>query len=70
MNKLDPGHLYSEPLKTRHVGQAVVILGPDAVAIAMTPEAARASARLLLEAADEAERSEGPVAPVLPIEQG
>jgi hypothetical protein len=70
MNKQDLGHLYSEPLNTTHVGRAVVILGPDAVAISMTPEAARHSARLLLAAADEAERSDGPAAPLLPIEQG
>lgn len=70
MNKQDPGHLYNEPLKTTHVGKAVVILGPDAVAISMTPEAARDSARLLIEAAEQAERSNGPDAPLMPIEQG
>lgn len=70
MNKQDPGHLYDEPLQAMHVGKAVVILGPDAVAISMTPAAARHSARLLVAAAEQAEQSEGPEAPVLPIEQG
>jgi hypothetical protein len=70
MNKLDPGHLYDEPMQVVSEGGAVVILGPNAVAIAMTPEAARQSAALLLVAATTAEASAGSTAPALPIDQG
>ncbi|HEY8615046.1 hypothetical protein [Phenylobacterium sp.] len=69
MSKLDPGHLYDEPMHVVTEGAAVVVIGPDAVAVALTPAAARSSAEVLLAAAAEAERSGGPAAPVLPIDQ-
>ena len=69
MSKLDPGHLYDTPMVVLTEGSAVVITGPDAVAIAMTPAAARSSAERLVAAAEAAERSSGSSAPVLPIEQ-
>jgi len=53
MNKQDPGHLYEEPLHVSTCGDAVVILGPNAVAISMTPEAAERSARALQVAAKQ-----------------
>jgi hypothetical protein len=69
MSKLDPAHLFDVPLHVVVVEGAVVVTGPDAVAISMTPNAAEASARLLREAAEEARRSPGPDAPTLPIDQ-
>lgn len=69
MNKLEDGHLYNVPLVVVVEGSAVVLLGPDAVAIAMTPEAALTSSELLREAALKAQRADGPAAPVLPIDQ-
>jgi hypothetical protein len=69
MNKQDPGHLYSEPFRVVVEGAAVVILGPNAVAVALTPEAALQSARNLEAAARQAIQDHGPRAPVLPIVQ-
>jgi hypothetical protein len=53
MSKLDPGHLYDEPLSVTTCGDAVVILGPDAVAVSITADAAERSARALATAAEE-----------------
>ncbi|HVI31012.1 hypothetical protein [Phenylobacterium sp.] len=69
MSKLDPDHLYDEGLQVTTEGAAVVILGPDSVAIALTPAAARRSSARLLDAAATAERAGGPPAPTLPIQQ-
>jgi|GEM_PF-6890402 len=53
MSKLDPSHLYDEPLDVRTLGDAVVILGPDAVAISITADSAEKSAEALQRAAEE-----------------
>jgi hypothetical protein len=53
MSKQDPGHLYDEPLDVRTCGDAVVVLGPDAVAISITADAAERSARALQIAAKQ-----------------
>jgi len=47
---------YSEPLRLVVAEGAVVILGPDGLAAALTPEAAEESARRLLAAAAQARR--------------
>lgn len=52
-NKQDPGHLYQEPLEVSACGDAVVILGPGAVALSLTAEAAERSARALQMAAEQ-----------------
>jgi hypothetical protein len=43
-----------EPMTVQPVDGEVVVLGPDAMAIAMTPSAARISGERLIEAADRA----------------
>jgi hypothetical protein len=45
---------FSEPMTVRVVENEVVVLGPDAVGISLTPEAAEESAHRLLEAAKRA----------------
>lgn len=45
---------YSEPMTVRAIDGEVVITGPDAVAVSLTPEAAEESARRLSRAAAEA----------------
>ena len=47
---------YSEPMTVHSVDGEVVITGPDAVAVALTPEAAEESAQRLGAAAAEARR--------------
>jgi len=69
MNKESPDHLYSEPLQVSTCGCAVVVLGPDSVAISMTAEAALRSADLLRSAGEEAAASVRPEAAALPIDQ-
>lgn len=69
MAKMDPGYLFDEPLQVVVVDRAVVVTGPDAVAISMTPEAAERSADLLRQTALRARQSPGPEAPTLPIDQ-
>jgi hypothetical protein len=53
---LDVTEAYSEPMTVRVVDGDVVVLGPDAVAVSLTPDAAEESARRLVEAAGEARR--------------
>lgn len=48
---------FREPMRLMVAEGAVVILGPDALAAAFTPEAAEESAQRLLEAAAEARNS-------------
>jgi hypothetical protein len=45
---------FSEPMHMVVTDGAVVILGPDGIAVALTPDAAEESARRLLAAAAEA----------------
>jgi hypothetical protein len=45
---------YSEPMTVRVVDGEVVVLGPDAVSVSLTPDAAEESARRLEAAATEA----------------
>jgi hypothetical protein len=47
---------YSEPMTVQPIDGEVVIIGPDAVAVALTPDAAEESARRLGAAAAEARR--------------
>ena len=52
---------YDTPSETQAVDGEVVVLGPDSLAVAMTPEAAEETARRLLAVAAEARRQrEGP----------
>lgn len=44
----------SEPMRVQSVDGEVVVLGPDAVGMSLTPEAAEESARRLIQAAREA----------------
>jgi hypothetical protein len=53
---LDVTEAYSEPMTVRVVDGEVVVLGPDAVAVSLTPDAAEESGRRLVEAAGEARR--------------
>ena len=52
---------YSEPMTVQSIDGEVVITGPDAIAAALTPEAADESARRLTAAAAEArqQRTDG-----------
>lgn len=52
---------YAEPLRVVASEGAVVVLGPDGLSGALTPEAAEESARRLLAAAREARRGGGQV---------
>jgi hypothetical protein len=56
---------YTEPMTVQSVDGEVVVLGPDACAVALTPEAAEESARRLDAAAAEARQqiSTGDVSP-------
>ncbi|HEY9218925.1 MAG TPA: hypothetical protein VIO94_12805 [Phenylobacterium sp.] len=45
---------FSEPMTVRVVEGEVVVIGPDAVAVSLTPDAAEESAHRLLSAAREA----------------
>jgi len=45
---------YAEPMRVQMVEGEVVVLGPDGVAVSLTPEAAEESARRLIDAAREA----------------
>lgn len=45
---------YSEPMTVRAIDGEVVITGPDAVAVSLTPDAAEESARRLAQVASEA----------------
>lgn len=69
MNKINSDELFDQPMEVTSIGGAVVVLGPDAVAIAFTPGAAEASADLLREAAARARESRDPEPPTLPIDQ-
>ena len=52
---------FDTPSQPQAVDGEVVVLGPDSVAVAMTPEAAEETARRLLAVAAEARRQrEGP----------
>jgi hypothetical protein len=50
---------FAEPMTIRVVEGEIVILGPDSVAISLTPSAAEESARRLMEAAAEARGEDG-----------
>lgn len=64
----DPKKAFDEPLNVRVAEGAVVILGPDAAALALTPEAAERSAERLRDAAQEARTTGGePAQPIDPI---
>jgi len=52
MNSLDKPH--PEPMTAQAIDGEVVVLGPDAVGVSMTPDAAEESARRLTEAARQA----------------
>jgi hypothetical protein len=54
---------YAEPMTVRCIEGEVVILGPDAVAVSLTPAAAEESARRLEAAAVEARRHQDDAAP-------
>lgn len=45
---------FSEPMTAQPVDGEVVVLGPDSVGVALTPDAAEESARRLVEAARQA----------------
>jgi hypothetical protein len=47
---------FSDAMTTQAIDGEVVVLGPDGVALSMTPEAAEESARRLASAAEEARR--------------
>ena len=51
---------YSEPMTVTAVDGEVVITGPDAVAVSLTPDAAVESARRLESAATQARAMRGP----------
>lgn len=54
---------FEEPMTVTTVDGEVVVLGPDAMAAALTPDAAEESARRLMTAAEAARREmETPVA--------
>jgi hypothetical protein len=53
---LDP---FETPMTAQVVDGEIVVLGPNGVAIALTPEAARISGERLLEAARHAETPQG-----------
>lgn len=59
---------YSEPMTVHVVEGEVVVLGPDGVAVSLTPEAAEESANRLNTAASEARRHPSP-APDFPSEE-
>lgn len=59
---------YSEPMTVHAVEGEVVVLGPDGVAVSLTPEAAEESAHRLNTAASEARR-QPPPGPDLQSEQ-
>lgn len=52
MNALDKPH--ADPMTAQAIDGEVVVLGPNAVGVSMTPDAAEESARRLTEAAREA----------------
>ncbi len=52
-----PDDLFDEPMTVGLVGQAVVITGPDGMALAVTADAAAASARILNVAAKRARKA-------------
>lgn len=58
MNSLDKPH--DEPMRVQAIDGEVVVLGPDAVGLSMTPDAAEESARRLAAAAREARTHEPP----------
>jgi hypothetical protein len=54
---------FDEPMTVTTVDGEVVVLGPDAIAAALTPDAAEESGRRLMSAAEAARReTETPVA--------
>lgn len=60
MPKRDPADdLIQEPMDVRLLGEAVVVLGPDGVAIAISAEAAEESGRRLSAAARRSPRNAG-----------
>lgn len=56
MNSLDKP--YDEAMNAHAIDGEVVVLGPDSVGVALTPDAAEESARRLARAAEEARRHE------------
>lgn len=58
-------HAFSEPMNVRAVDGEVVIIGPDSVAVSLTPAAAEESARRLQAAAAEARDTGGE--PLIPL---
>ncbi|WP_334162168.1 hypothetical protein [Phenylobacterium sp.] len=48
---------FSEPMTVTAVDGEVVVLGPDAVGVSLTPDSAEESARRLLRCAEEARRT-------------
>jgi hypothetical protein len=55
----DPDDLFDQPLEVRVFQTAVVLTGPNGIALAMTVEAARRSAERLREAAETAGEASG-----------
>ena len=53
---------YSDPMTVHAVEGEVVVLGPDGVAVSLTPDCAEESAKRLMAAANEARR-QPPVSP-------
>ena len=54
MSQINVNEAYSEPMTVTVVDGEVVVLGPDAVSVSLTPDAAEESARRLSAAAAEA----------------
>jgi hypothetical protein len=54
VSKISIGDAFSEPMTVSVVDGEVVVLGPDAVSVSLTPDAAEESARRLKAAASEA----------------
>lgn len=54
VSKISISEAFSEPMTVSVVDGEVVVLGPDAVSVSLTPEAAEESARRLTSAASEA----------------
>ena len=58
----DLGDPFVEPMTVQAVDGEVVVLGPDSVAVSLTPDAAEESGRRLIAGAENA-RQEGPDEP-------
>jgi hypothetical protein len=56
----DPDDLYEHPLEVITYKNAVVLVGPGVISLAMTTESARQTAALLLKAAEVAEAARKP----------